>query len=107
MKTSLGSYLFLSGLLVAACVSPAGAQIPMATEYFPRQNKFDVYGIGEYLHQTGPAEFDGGVKLKLDDTGMGGVGFAYHFNNFVSAHADFLFGPATFRVEDPIVGNYV
>ena len=104
--TSLRSYSLLCCLVLAACLSPVQAQIPWATEYFPRQNKFEVYGIGEYLHQTGPAEFDGGVKLKLDDTGMGGVGFAYHFNNFISAHADFLLGPATFRVEDPVIGNY-
>ena len=108
MKTlSLRPYSLLSGMLLAVCISTSQAQIPMATEYFPRQNKFEVYGIGEYLHQTDAAEFNGGVKLRLDDTGMGGVGFAYHFNNFVSAHADFLFGPATFRVEDPIIGNYV
>lgn len=76
------------------------AQIPWADEYFARQNKIDVYGIGEYLHQ-GEAKFTGFAgehfNLKLDDTGLGGIGLAFHFNDFIAIHTDFLFGPATFR----------
>jgi opacity protein-like surface antigen len=85
--------------LVASLLS-AHAQIPWATEAFSRQNKFDVYGIGEYLHQgdTTFTDFNGEkAKLKLEDTGLGGIGLAFHFNDFIAIHTDFLFGPATFR----------
>src|SRR6516162_5603091 len=82
----------------------AQAQIPWATEAFKRQNKFEIYGVGEYLHQ-GDTEYPnpggGTVKLKLDDTGLGGFGFAYHFSDFFSFHSDFMFGPATFKFEYP------
>ncbi len=106
MKTlSVRLQLLLSTTLLAACAVPLHAQIPLATEYFSRQNKVEVYGIGEYLHQedvsfSGPNAF-GAVNLKLEDTGLGGVGLAYHFSDFFSVHADFLLGPATFRIEDP------
>ena len=39
--------------------------------------------------------------MTLDDTGLGGFGVAYHFNDFFSIHSDFLFGPATFHAEGP------
>ena len=84
-------------------LSLARAQIPWATEDFSRQNKFEIYGIGQYLHQSDTRYPDPGgtVKLKMDDTGLGGVGFAYHFSDFFSFHSDFMFGPATFRFEYP------
>jgi opacity protein-like surface antigen len=102
MKTPIRFHLSLCGLLLAACTLQA--QIPWATDPYSRRNKFEVYGVGEYLHQedvsfSSPNSF-GAVNLKLEDTGMGGVGFAYHFNDYVSIHADLLFGPATFKVED-------
>jgi len=80
------------------------AQIPWASEPFSRQNKFEIYGVGQYLHQGNteyPNASGGTVKLKLDDTGLGGVGFAYHFSDFFSIHSDFMFGPATFKFEYP------
>jgi opacity protein-like surface antigen len=80
---------------------PAFAQIPMATERFERTGKTDVYGIGEYLHSdditfNGPA---GDVKVKMDDTGLGGFGVAYHFNDFLSLRGDFMFGGANFKAD--------
>jgi opacity protein-like surface antigen len=80
------------------------SQIPWANEPFSRQNKFEVYGVGQYLHQGNteyPNPGGGTVKLKLDDTGLGGIGFAYHFSDFFSIHSDFMFGPATFKFEYP------
>ncbi len=93
LKKALGS--LLAGL---GCVLPAVAQIPMATEPFDRAAKTEVYGIGQYLHSddvtfNGPA---GKTTMKMDDTGLGGFGVAYHFNDFISIHGDFMFGGATF-----------
>jgi opacity protein-like surface antigen len=101
--------LSASALVLAACLIHARAQIPWAAEPFSRQNKFDTYAIGQYLHQ-GDANFVGPygrtTKLKLDDTGLGGAGFAYHFNDFLAIHADFLIGPATFTVSEPHTPSY-
>jgi len=89
---------------ILSSVALSRAQIPWATEPFSRQNKFEIYGVGQYLHQ-GDTEYPSGgggpVKLKLDDTGLGGLGFAYHFSDFFSIHSDFMFGPATFKFEYP------
>lgn len=101
--------LFSVGLLLAGSLTSLQAQIPWADEYFPRQNKVDVYGVAQYLHQTdNPAFTDasGTTRLRLEDTGLGGVGFAYHFNDFIAVHADFLFGPATFTVQPPGAPSY-
>jgi opacity protein-like surface antigen len=59
----------------------------------------EVYGIGQYLHSdditfNGPV---GDVKMKMEDTGLGGFGVAFHFNDFFSVHGDFMFGGATFN----------
>jgi opacity protein-like surface antigen len=99
---------FAASLLLALSLPCARAQIPWATDYFPRQNKTEVYGIGQYLHQgdaTFPGPFDGTPTLKLDDTGLGGAGFAFHFNDFFAFHADFMLGPATLRAENPGGGS--
>jgi len=86
------------GLLLGASLLCTHAQIPLATEAFSRQNKFEVYGLGQYLHSY-DTSFPGGygetMTMKIDDTGLGGLGFAYHFNDFLSVRADFMFGPAT------------
>jgi opacity protein-like surface antigen len=82
------------GLWLGASVFCTHAQIPYATEPLSRQNKFEVYGLGQYLHSD-DTKFPGGVTMKMDDTGLGGAGFAYHFNDFLSLRADFMFGPAT------------
>ena len=92
------------GLLFGASVLCTQAQIPWATEPFPRANKFEVYGLGEYLHQDDTTFNDpyyGNVTMKMDDTGLGGVGMAYHFNDFLSVRADFMFGEATIHTEGP------
>lgn len=107
MKTiSFGWHLAASGMALGACLVSVQAQIPAATEYFSRQNKFEVYGIGQYLHQgdttfSGPYGNNGITKLTLEDTGLGGFGAAFHFNDFLAIHGDFLIGPATFRAEAP------
>lgn len=104
IRLPLAASLVLVGSLLAG-----RAQIPMATDYFARQNKMDVYGIGQYLHQD-DAKFTGAsgqtTRLKLDDTGLGGFGFAYHFNDFLAVHADFMLGPATFTVVPPQGASY-
>lgn len=96
-KLAVGSG-FLGAFLLAA-----QGQIPWATEEFSRQNKFEVYGVGQYLHQD-DAEYHGSLgttKLKLDDTGLGGFGLAFHINDYLAVHADFMLGPATFNVVEP------
>jgi opacity protein-like surface antigen len=101
-------HLLVCGLVLTGSLAPLRAQIPSATDYFARQNKFDVYGVGQYLHQD-DARFNGPygtTRLKLDDTGLGGIGMAYHFNDFLAVHADFLFGPATFTVVPPTGPSY-
>ncbi len=95
---------FGSILTLGACLLSAQAQIPSALEGFSRQGKFDIYGIGQYLHQTDDAKYSSSVgtfRLKLDDTGLGGFGAAYHFNDFLAIHGDFMLGPATFRGIEP------
>jgi opacity protein-like surface antigen len=92
------------GLLLGASLLGTQAQIPLATEQFSRQNKFEVYGLGQYLHQLDTTFNDpyiGKVTMKMEDTGLGGVGFAYHFNDFLSLRADFMFGPSTVHTTGP------
>ena len=91
-------------LLLSASVLSVRAQVPWATEPFSRQNKFEVYGLGQYLHQentTFSDPFYRTVTMKMDDTGLGGVGFAYHFNDFLSLRTDFMFGEATIHTLAP------
>jgi len=71
-------------LVLTTTLLPAEAQIPWATDGLSRQGKTEVYGIGQYLHSddinfNGPF---GTVKTKMDDTGLGGFGVAYHFSDF-------------------------
>jgi opacity protein-like surface antigen len=94
MKPRFFVQALTSGLLLGGSVVCSRAQIPMATEPFSRQNKFEVYGLGQYLHSY-DTKFPGAVTMKMDDTGLGGAGFAYHFNDFLSVRGDFMFGPAT------------
>lgn len=94
----LATLLTLAGMLL-----PATAQIPIAFERFERTAKTEVYGLGQYLHSdditfNGPT---GDVKTKMNDTGLGGFGVAYHFNDFLSIHGDFMFGGATFKADVP------
>lgn len=101
--------LLVCTLGLAGGLLPLPAQIPWATDEFSRRDKFEVYGTGQYLHQ-GDTEFSdpylGNVKMKLNDTGLGGIGLAYHFNDFLAVHADFMIGPATFSASAPNVPPY-
>ncbi len=90
--------------VLGAAVLQMHAQIPMATEWFPRTGKVEVYGIGQYLHSddiTFDGPFGQDVKVKMDDTGLGGFGIAWHFSDFFSMHGDFMFGGATFSGDLP------
>ena len=92
------------GVAIGASVFCTQAQIPSALEPFSRMNKFEVYGLGQYLHQFDTTFNDpylGSVKMKMDDTGLGGVGAAYHFNDFLAVRADFMFGEATLHTQGP------
>ena len=98
-KPTFTAMLFLAGSLL-----PCVAQIPMATEPYSRVGKSEVYGIGQYLH-SGTINFNGprgNVPVRMDDTGLGGFGVAYHFNDFFSVHGDFMFGSATFNADAPL-----
>jgi opacity protein-like surface antigen len=86
---------------------PAAAQIPNAFEGFQRAGKSEVYGLGQYLHSedinfSGPM---GDIKTKMHDTGLGGIGVAWHFNDFLSINGDFMFGSATFEENVPAIGG--
>ena len=97
-------YQLLCGLALGASVSCSQAQIPWATEAFSRQNKFEAYGLGQYLHSentTFTSSYGENVTMKIDDTGLGGVGMAYHFNDFLSIRSDFMFGGATLHTQGP------
>ncbi len=98
-----GLNFFPTLLLFGGMLLPATAQIPMATEAFDRVNKTEVYGIGQYLHSDDITFKSprGDVKTSMDDTGLGGFGVAYHFNDFLSIHGDFMFGGATFNADLP------
>jgi len=105
--------LFLRSLAVAmalgSLLSAAHAQIPWANEAFSRQNKFDVYGVGQYLHQndtTYNSPYGSTIKMTLADTGLGGLGVAYHFNDYLAVHADFVMGPASFRAQESGGSSY-
>ena len=105
MKRSLiACQWLLAALLLSAALPTAHGQIPWATDYFPRQYRTEFYGIGQYLHQenaTFPGPFDGSPNLTLQDTGLGGFGIGFHFNEFFSIHGDFMLGPATLRAHTP------
>jgi opacity protein-like surface antigen len=82
--------------------APAYAQPPplyiLPALAYTRTARTEIYGIGQYLHSdditfNGPA---GDVKVKMDDTGLGGFGLAFHYNEFLAVHADFMFGDSTF-----------
>jgi opacity protein-like surface antigen len=97
-KCSLATMVALAGGLLHGM-----AQIPMAFERFDRFNQVEFYGIGQYLHSSdinfnGPG---GTVKVRMDDTVLGGMGIGYHFNEFFSVHGDFMFGGATFVSDLP------
>ncbi len=103
-NTKASRLTLLTLLALAGSLLPAAAQIPNMTEAFSRQGKTEVYGVGQYLHSenidfNGP--YGGPVTVKMDDTGLGGLGFAYHFNDFISIHSDFMFGGATFSGDFP------
>jgi opacity protein-like surface antigen len=73
-------------------------------EYFDRTGKAEFYGIGQYLHSD-DITFHGpfnDVKMKMSDTGLGGFGMAYHFNQFISLRGDFMFGNADFSGDLPL-----
>jgi opacity protein-like surface antigen len=96
--------LMLAGVVgFGAAVSVDGlGQIPSAWEAFQRQQKFEVYGLAQYLHSKdidfhGPY---GPVRLEMQDTGLGGFGLAYHLNDFLAVRGDFMFGPARFKPVD-------
>jgi opacity protein-like surface antigen len=98
---------FIPALLVLSGTLAVHAQIPMASEKFDRRQRAEVYGLGQYLHSdtinwNGPT---GNVPLKMDDTGLGGFGFAFHFSDYFSVHSDFMFGEATFNGNLPLQGG--
>ena len=106
LKLHLGRFSTQSSILfaVAGFTLAAPAQIPMAWEPFSRAGKSEIYGIGQYLH-SGDINFNGpmgNVKVSMDDTGLGGFGMAYHFNDFLAVHADFMFGNSTFGGDVPL-----
>jgi opacity protein-like surface antigen len=105
-KLHAGRLSVRSSLLfaVAGFALAAPAQIPMAWEQFSLAGRFDVYGIGQYLHSddvtfNGPL---GDVKVRMADTGMGGFGVAFHFNDALALHGDFMFGDANFSGDYPV-----
>jgi opacity protein-like surface antigen len=96
-------YVYGAVLAVASLTSISQAQIPNATEAFDRSHKSEIFGIGQYLHSE---DIDmhspiGNIKVKMDDTGLGGFGFAYHFSQFFSFETEFMFGNATFGATVP------
>lgn len=95
--------LLATSLVLMAAALPAVAQIPWAFEGLSRKGMTEVYGIGQYLHSE-DINFNspfGTVKTKMDDTGLGGFGIAWHFSDFFSFHTDFMFGGATFSGNAP------
>lgn len=91
-------------LTFTATLLPARAQIPWATQPISRFGRSEIYGIGQYLHSD-DINFDGPfgtVKSRMDDTGLGGFGVAFHFNDFLSVRGDFMFGNATFHADVPL-----
>jgi opacity protein-like surface antigen len=106
MKPSsfVSAHTIICGVALGAFVLSSQAQIPWATEPFSRKNKFEVYGLGEYLHSdntTFNGPYGENVTMKIDDTGLGGVGMAYHFSDFFSIRSDFMLGPATLHAQGP------
>ena len=103
-RSFVPAHAFGCGLALGASVFCTQSQIPWATEPFSRQDKVEVYGLGQYLHSydtTFPGAFGETVTMKMDDTGLGGIGFAYHFNDFLSIRSDLMFGPATLHTLGP------
>ncbi len=111
MKTT--SYLlrsagrFMAWLVLAGTVLPALAEMPSPLEKFERRGKTEIYGIGQYLHSEDFtfASPVGDIKGKMADTGLGGFGIAYHFNDYLSLRGDFMFGGATLSGDVPLEGG--
>jgi opacity protein-like surface antigen len=108
MNSSQRSCCFYSSvftsLVFAASVQSSVAQIPWATDPLSRRGVTEFYGIGQYLHSddiTFKGPF-GDVRTKMDDSGLGGFGIAFHFSDFFSVHTDFMFGNATFSGNAPL-----
>jgi opacity protein-like surface antigen len=92
---------------VAGFALAASAQTPMVLEHDDWTPKSEFYGIGQYLHSE-DIHFNspqGPVNMKMDDTGLGGFGMAYHFNEHLGMHLDFMFGGATFSGDVPLMGG--
>jgi opacity protein-like surface antigen len=101
LRNTLNPKLAAALLLGVGSLLPALAQNPF--EYFQRAGKTEVYGIGQYLHSD-DIKFNvpgGTTTFKADDTGLGGFGFAFHFNDFLAVHGDFMFGSQTFSGDVP------
>jgi opacity protein-like surface antigen len=99
--------LLATSVVLAFSALPTVAQIPWVTEPLRREGISEIYGIGQYLHSD-DINFEGpygDVKTKMNDTGLGGFGFAYHFSDFFSVHGDFMFGSATFSGNAPVTPN--
>ncbi|MCX6921947.1 MAG: outer membrane beta-barrel protein [Verrucomicrobia bacterium] len=104
MKTHsfLPTHTLVYSIALGASLLSSRAQIPWATEEFSRKQKVEVYGIGQYLHSddtTFNGPYGENVTMKIDDTGLGGVGVAYHINDYLSIRSDFLFGQATMHAQ--------
>ena len=67
-----------------------------------RTGHMELYFAGQYWHAESVTAHDvtinlppltlGNVKLDFDDTGLWGLGMAYHFNEHFAVNAEFMFG---------------
>jgi len=97
----------LLALVLLGSSVPCRSQIPMAIEPLDRVHRTDLYGVGQYLHSEsitfeGPL---GDFDLEMNDTGLGGFGFAYHFNTYLSLRGEFMFGSTAFQGHVPTSGG--
>jgi opacity protein-like surface antigen len=91
----------LSALI--ACLCGAGGQAASISESPERAQKTEIYVIGQYLH-TDDLKFEGpsgDVTMSVDDTGLGGFGLGYHFNQFLALRGEFMFGGTSFHGDLP------
>lgn len=94
----------VAALLLASVLLPQARAQNSPFQVSDRAQRVELYGIGQYLHSedityNGPT---GDLKVKMDDTGLGGFGLAYHFSEFFSIRGDFMFGNATFSGNLPV-----
>ena len=90
----------LGVLALTAASSLCQADSDLWTGEYSRKAKWEVYAGGQYLAGDTANFSDTGSLLKLDDAFTGGVGFGYHFLDYLSIDVELFGGPLRLTARD-------